>query len=143
MKRLWEVEHPYYCEESNYFGSQSDRQTIFEFKSWADFIEEMGGADKDYNFLFRWDWDEDETDDGKPTYTGDDYYRNGKLKLFFMHQRKGFHSASLVEVCRADEPTVIEYLSGHWKHMQTMWEPFTAADDNTHAAEHHGSGEAG
>jgi len=136
MKHLWEVEHPYYCTEGNFFSSQSNYKTIHEFKSWADFLSEMGDADKDYNFMFRWDWDETDGDTGESTYTGDDYYRNGRLGMFFMHQRKGFHSTSIVEVCRADEPAVIEYLRGYWQHMQAMWEPFSTAgkDDGEMAA---------
>lgn len=121
-KHLWEVEHPYYCEEGQYFSTQESRQTIWQFRSMAEFLAEMGEADKDYNYLFRWDWIE-ENDDGEPTYNGDNNYRNGKLKLFYMHQRKGYHSCSIVEVCRADEPAVLTFLRGHWEHMQTMWAP--------------------
>lgn len=127
MKNLWEVAHPYYCTEGNYFSTQRQHQTIWEFKSWSDFMDEMGDADKDYNFLFRWDWDEEDGETGESTFNGDAYYRNGKLKLFFMLQRKGFHSCSIVDVCRADEPAVIDYLRSHWERMQMMWEPFAVS----------------
>lgn len=127
MKHLWEVNHPYYCTEGNYFSNQSERQTIWEFKSWGDFVAEMGNADKDYNFLFRWDWNETDPETDKSTFNGDAYYRNGKLKLFYMVQRKGFHSCSIVDVCRADELAVIEYLRAHWDYMRAMWEPLAVA----------------
>lgn len=122
---LWEVSHSYYCTEGQYFSTQERCQTVWPFLSWADFIAEMGDADMDYNMLFRWDWDEDD-DDGNPTFNGDPYYRNGKLKLFFMVQRKGFHSCSIVDVCRADEPAVIEYLKPRLAHLLSLWAPLAA-----------------
>ncbi|WP_175795953.1 hypothetical protein [Burkholderia anthina] len=123
---LWEAKHPYYCTEGQYFSSQSSHQTVWPFKSWADFIDEMGDADMDYNMLFRWDWEEPtEDDDGEPLagFNGDPYYRNGKLKLFFMAQRKGFHTCSVIEVCRADEPAVREYLKPRLAHLMALWAP--------------------
>lgn len=119
---LWEVKHPYYCTEGQYFSSQSSHQTIWEFKSWRDFLAEMGSADMDYNLLFRWDWSE-LNDADEPTYNGDDNYRNGKLHLFFMYQRKGYHSTSIVDVCRADEAAVREYLMPRLAHLRSLWEP--------------------
>ncbi|WP_454695714.1 hypothetical protein [Achromobacter aegrifaciens] len=124
-KHLWEVDHSYYCTEGQFFTTQVNHQTIWPFSSWADFIAEMGDADLDYNMLFRWDWDEQD-DDGNPTFNGDPYYRNGKLKLFFMVQRKGFHSCSIVDVCRADEPAVIQYLQPRLAHLVSLWEPLAA-----------------
>jgi hypothetical protein len=126
-KHLWEIKHDYYCEEGSYFQSgNSARQTVFNFSSFDDFLENWGNADKDYNLLFRWDWNELSCND-LPTYNGDDNYRNGILKVFFMMQRKGFHSTCLVDVCRADEPKVIEYLSGSWAHLQSLWSPISGS----------------
>jgi hypothetical protein len=126
---LWESKHQYYCTENQFFSTQERYQTVWEFKSWADFIDEMGDADMDYNMLFRWDWDEpDEDEDGEPIpFNSDSYYRNGKLKLFFMVQRKGFHSCSIVDVCRADEAVVIEYLKPRLAHLLSLWAPLTEA----------------
>ena len=126
-KHLWECKHPYYCTEGNYFSSQHTYQTIWPFASWADFIEEMGNADKDYNMLFRWDWEEPtEDNEGEELPTGDVDIneRNGKLKLYFMIQRKGFHLTSIVDVCRADEEAVIEYLKPKLEHLKSLWAPF-------------------
>lgn len=119
-KHLWECEHDYYCEPCNYFSND----TITKFESFNDFIAEEGDADIDYNLLFRWDWSELDDDDNS-TYSGDDYYRNGKLLLFFMGQRKGLYRSVEVKVCRADEPAVIKYLMPRWKHTQSIWAPFT------------------
>ena len=118
--RLWEVKHAYYCNEGNYFNNDCGS----EFKSFADFLAEMGDADFDYNLLFRWDWaEEDET--GEPNFNGDENYRNGKLKLFWMHQRKGRYVYHIVEVCRADEAAVIAYLKPRFEHLKKLWEPLT------------------
>lgn len=126
-KHLWEARHPYYCTEGQYFVNQSAHQTIWEFKSWSDFLAEMGESDMDYNLLFRWDWDERDCE-GNSTYTGDDNYRNGKLKLFFMYQRKGYHSTSIVDVCRADEAAVRAFLEPRLDHLRSIWAPLGSAE---------------
>ncbi len=133
-QHLWEVEHAYYCNEGGYFHTQASHKTVHEFKSWADFLEEMSDADMDYNLLFRWDWSEtnyDEDGEELPAFNGDVNYRNGKLSLFFMHQRKGFHSTGIVEVCRADEPAVIEFLKPRLAHLMGLWAPLAEATAST------------
>lgn len=117
-KHLWEIDHPYYCNEGNYFARESVESY---FKTFADFLSAWGDADFDYNLLFRWDWQENDDDD-KPTFNGDVNYRNGKLKVFWMGQRKGLFMYSIVEVCRADEPAVIAFLKPRWDYMRLLWE---------------------
>lgn len=119
MKHLWEAGHRYYCNESNYFARESCES---QYRSFAAFLEAEGNSDMDYNLLFRWDWKE-ETEEGEPTFNGDVYYRNGKLKLFWMGQRKGLYRWSVVDVCRADEPAVIEFLRPRLEHLMSLWEP--------------------
>lgn len=120
QKKLWEVKHSYYCNEGSYFANKSVETY---FKTLADFLGEMGDADMDYNLLFRWDWEEDD-DEGKPNFNGDENYRNGKLKLFYMQQRRGNYTYCIVEVCRADEPDVVAFLKRQWENMQALWAPF-------------------
>lgn len=120
-KHLWEVDHAYYCSENNYYSNECH----FQFKSWQDFMDEMDDADLDYNLIFRWDWKENDPETDEPTYKGDDYYRNGRLYLFTMHQRKGRFVCSEIEVCRADESAVIEYLRPRLAHLMALWEPLT------------------
>ena len=121
-KHLWEVDHTYYCNEGNYF----DNNCGSEFKSFAEFMDEFGGSNMDYNLLFRWDWTEtryDEEGEELPAFNGDVNYRNGHLKLFWMGQRKGLYQYSIVDVCRADEPAVIEFLKPRLAHLLSLWEP--------------------
>ena len=126
MKHLWEVDHAYYCNEGNYFNNDCGE----EFKSLADYLEEMGDADFDCNLLFRWDWVE-ENDDGDANFSGDVNYRNGKLKLFWMHQRKGKYVYHIIEVCRADEGAVIAYLLPRMRHLMALWEPLSLTKEPT------------
>ena len=119
MKHLWEVKHSYYCQEGNYFSNDCH----FQYKSWQDFIAAMGDADMDYNLIYRWDWKEEEDDFGKSTFNGDANYRNGKLMLFYMGQRKAKAISCEVEVCRADEDAIIAFMKPHWQYMLALWSP--------------------
>lgn len=119
MKHLWEVDHAYYCNLGNYYTNDCGT----EHKSWADFLADWGDSDKDYNLLFRWDWKEEDSETGEPNYKGDDNYRNGKLEIFWLLQRKGIYQFSTVEVCRADESAVIEFLKPRLAHLMSLWEP--------------------
>lgn len=121
-KHLWEIDHPYYCNEGNYYHNGCGD----EYKSFGNFLAEYDDADFDMNLIFRFDWEEENVETGDPAYNGDDNYRNGTLKIFWMGQRKGLYRFSLVEVCRADEPAVVEFLQPRWEHMKKLWEPLSA-----------------
>lgn len=126
--RLWDVDHPYYCNEGNYFASYDD--CCAKYDRWQDFIADQGDSDLDMNLVFRWDWDaprEDEDPDKPIKWQGDENYRDCQLKLFYMGQRKGYYRWVIVDVCRADEPAVREWLQIRWDHMQKLWAPFTTA----------------
>lgn len=116
---LWEAKHPYYCNEGNFYSRESCEAY---YKTWASFVESAADEDLDLNLIFRFDWNENDGSED-PTFNGDVYYRNGKLKLFYMGQRNGLYRWAIVEVCRADEPAVIEFLRPRWEHMQTLWAP--------------------
>lgn len=125
MPHLWEVDHPYYCNQGNYYSTESVETA---YRSWAEFAADNADADFDMNLVFRFDWREGE--DGEcGAFNGDVSYRNGELLVFWMGQRKGLFRYSRIEVCRADEPSVIEFLRPRWDHMRKLWEPI--ADDAT------------
>lgn len=123
--KLWEASHRYYCNEGNYFA-RGDQQPTCRYRSWGEFLSEEGDSDPDYNLLFRWDWREGEDYDLAP-YNGDDNYRNGLLMLFWMGQRKGLYRWTEVEVCRADEPSVREFLQDRFDFLVSLWAPLTPA----------------
>lgn len=123
MAHLWEVDHSYYCNEGNFYA-RPDSGLGPRYKSFAEFLEEWDSADLDMNLVFRWDWHEGE-DWGASEYNGDPNYRNGLFKVFMMGQRKGLYNWLVVEVCRADEPAVIEYLRPRLAHLFSLWAPLS------------------
>jgi hypothetical protein len=118
---LWEVDHPYYCNEGNYYASSADGLGP-QFKTFATFLAEWGDANLDMNLVFRWDWTEGGDQAGEP-FNGDVNYRNGVLKVFIMGQRKGLYNWATVEVCRADEPAVRDYLLPRLQRLMDLWSP--------------------
>lgn len=128
MAHLWEIDHPYYCSESNFYSNEpGDR-----FETWDDFLFDYRDSDPDLNLIFRFDWREGE-DNGARDFTGDANYRNGNLQIFWLRQRKGIFACSEIEVCRADEPAVIAFLRPRWDLMRKLWEPLSnaASDEST------------
>lgn len=127
-QRLWDVDHPYYCNEGNYFASGCGSH----FSRWQDFLAAEGDADLDMNLVFRWDWvapREDDEPDKPIQWHSDEYYRDCTLKLFYMGQRKGLFRYTTIDVCRADEPAVRDWLEVRFVHMLRLWAPFAAAPD--------------
>lgn len=114
-KHLWEIDHPYYCNEGNYFA-RGGEQPHFHFDSWDDFMAEFGDSDMDMNLVFRWDWrkaDPEEKHWGNP---------KDQLLIFFMGQRKGEYLWSTIDITDADEPGVIAFLKPRWEYLKLMWE---------------------
>jgi hypothetical protein len=122
-KRLWEVDHPYYCAESNYFAS-TKQQPEECYDSWQAFISERGDYDKDQNLVFRFDWKEGDDHD-LPNYNGDKSARIAKLVIYYVLQRKGIFAWAIIDVCRNDEPAVYEWLKGSYAKIQELWKPFS------------------
>ncbi|GGE18472.1 hypothetical protein GCM10011390_42070 [Aureimonas endophytica] len=120
---LWEVHHPYYCNDGNYYSNEA----YHEWKSWDEFFAEFGDSDLDYNAIFRFDWRDGE-DWGATDYNGDDYYRNGHLHIYWVGQRKGLFHVSVIDVCRADEPAVIAFLRPRFEYLMALWSPLSTAE---------------
>lgn len=118
-KHLWECKHPYYMTEGNYFATGMHTA----FTTWDNFFSEFGDSDMDYNFVVRWDWLEGE-DWGAGEFRGDSYYRNGRLLVQFVAQRKAQLFSVEVSVCRADEDRVRDWLTPRAAYLASMWQPF-------------------
>lgn len=125
---LWEVEHPYYCNEGNYFARGND-QPFIQYKSWADFMAEEGDSDPDLNLLFRWDWRK--ADPNEESWGN----KHEVLLLFWMGQRKGLYRWTEVRVTPEDEEAVKAWLVTRWNYLKLLWEPISApdSDDRTNA----------
>lgn len=115
---LWEIDHPYYCQDSCYFSAKS---ILAEYASWADFLGAEGKDDFDLNLLFRWDWKLG--DDHELPIHADPSYRDGELDLFFMIQRKGYHRVARVKVCRDEEAAVRKWLKVRFDYLKEVWAP--------------------
>lgn len=116
MPHLWEIQHPYYCNEGNYYAPGRDQPTM-TYESWAEFIESEGDSDLDMNLLFRWDWRKADPE-GKAWGNECDV-----LLLFWMGQRKGLYRWTEVHVNDADEEAVKTWLTGRWQYLKLLWEP--------------------
>lgn len=122
MPHLWEVKHPYYCAEGNFYQNGLHQR----YGSWAAFMEAWGDNDMDYNLLFRWDWAIPvDVDDPNKTalWIGEPNTRDCTLRLFWMLQRKGKNCSCEVAVCPADEPAVKAWLQGRYDHLKSLWTP--------------------
>lgn len=113
MTHLWEIDHPYYCNEGNYYAPGD---TIFEYDSWDDFIAEWDDADPDYNLVFRWDWSPE-----------DDV-----VSVFWMGQRKGLYQCTRTKVRKEDEPRVMAFLRPRWLHLRTLWQGISFCGDHVY-----------
>lgn len=104
---LWEYEHPYYCEQGNYYKTGLH----LNHASWQEFVDdtEYVTGDREANLLFRWDWHRD----------GDEHY----IRLFFILQRKGLNCSHDVAVIDEDEAEIRAFLGECAEVMRATWEP--------------------
>lgn len=112
MTHLWEIEHPYYCEEGNWFKTGQHTQ----FDDWAEFTETFFYCgDRDQNLLIRWDWRKP----GHSEFTDDAEY----LQMHFVLQRKAWLCSVRIPVSEVDEPAVRAFLESCARTMAATWEP--------------------
>lgn len=116
MAHLWEIDHPYYCQEGNYF--KSGQHTLFA--SWTDFTEEtlFYRGDRDQNLLIRWDWHKP----GHYEWEGEE-----TLLLFFVLQRKAWLCSVEMPVTEVDESAIHAWLTECAQTMRATWEPLLDA----------------
>ena len=112
MRKLYEVEHPFYMNEGCYFSNECHN----EYSSFDSFLEEWGDADMDYNWIIRWDWVLDSTG-------------NDLLKIQFFIQRKSYPISCDIRVTKSDHKRVVEFLKPYAEYMKRMWEPFTLNEE--------------
>lgn len=109
-KHLWEVDHPYYCSESNYCANGY----VHSFDSWQDFCDVWGEADMDFNLVFRWDWAAPDKELGTTHH---------ELRVFYMAQRKGLYQSCIIQVTPEDEEQVRAFLRPRLEHLMKLWSP--------------------
>lgn len=118
VTHLWEIDHPYYAEEGNYYSS---RDCHDEFESWSDFKESgVFDADRDMNLIYRWDWYKHDPAD----YELPDVMPEGvTLKIYIMGQRKARACSQFITVTEADEPEIRAWLIECAKTITAIWAP--------------------
>ena len=121
MKHLWEVSHPYYCNDGNYYSND----THATYNSFDEFLEEFGSSDPDMNLLFRFDWKAFDPDNYDEEELADltDEDKSDKLFIYWMGQRKGLFYSSEVNVKKDDEQRVIKFLRPRLTHLMSLWTP--------------------
>ena len=125
MKRLWEVDHPYYCTEGNFYKNGPEVHT--EYGSWAEFYADWGTTDEDYNAIFRWDWETPDPDD----YGTDVGLPPERLKIYWVLQRKAILRSTSCVVTRDIEPHVREWLAKRATHTRKLWEPLLDVEEQS------------
>lgn len=141
MKHLWEIDHPYYCAEGNYYAPPAECYSRYE--SWEEFarttkddtweeifIDKTGGNalydfDDDLNMLWRWDWVHQEAE---PEFEIEESHT---LNLYFMMQRKARCASAHVTVQPKDEPAIREWLSQKASYVAKVWSPFLSDKEAT------------
>lgn len=141
---LWEADHPYSCQEGNFFKNGHNRK----FDSWADFATTTVGVpfmegnvlydfDDELNFLWRWDWikanpenyilDPEDPADESAQFAEDQ--KTDRLMLFFMLQRKAFNISAEVIVTEEDESAVRVWLEARARKLRQTWSPLLDVAD--------------
>lgn len=110
------VDHPYYCHTNNYYSNEA----AAEFDTWAEFYEDWGDANNDWNLFFRWDvkkYDPEEQEEGEE--------RSGfYMELFVMGQRKGlFIPVTVHSIQEEDLPQILEFLRPRMDYLLKLWAP--------------------
>lgn len=125
QRHLWEIEHPYYCSEGNYFVPGFRWHEVHNsYDSWADFHAEWGDSDEDMNLVFRWDWTRPDPDD----YGEGEELPPETLNVYWVLQRKAILRSTECVVTEADEPAVRAWLAERAKTIAAIWEPIDVAD---------------
>lgn len=118
--RLWEINHPYYCTEGNYFVPGTRWGEVHsEYASWAEFLADWGGTDHDMNLVFRWDWQRADPQD----YADDEEVPVDTLAVYWVLQRKAILRSTACIVTEADEPAVRAWLAERAETIAAIWEP--------------------
>jgi hypothetical protein len=122
---LWEIDHPYYCTEGNYYVSGLRRDEVHSsYGSWAEFHEEWGGNDHDMNLVFRWDWKRADPDD----YEDGEELPPDTLAVYWVLQRKAILRSTECVVTEADEPAVRAWLADRAKTVAAIWQPLAVVE---------------
>lgn len=109
-KHLWDVDHPYYWEQGNYYKNGCHSQA----STWGDFYDEVKDWDPDMNLLVRWDWHKPENGVNGVI---------GTLATYWVGQRKASLWSMECPVHPDEEPAVREWLRPRFAKLAALWLP--------------------
>ncbi|HEY6020985.1 MAG TPA: hypothetical protein VIY48_14105 [Candidatus Paceibacterota bacterium] len=114
MKRLWEIDHPYYG---------ADGVWTEDFESFAEMRESVDASDEDYEHVYRWDWIDYTSNNYVLSYDGEGPEQ--VLRLFVVCPRKSQFGVFECPVTHGDEPEILEWRRGPriFGSLKKMWEP--------------------
>lgn len=117
IEKLYDLDHPYYCESGSYWFGKEDYH--HNYSSAKEFLELFGSSDADLNLVFRWDWG----GLGSPDVTELDENKTSKFRVWWIVQRKGFMVSAEFPVTKDDEPMLKEWLKKRWDKLVELWAP--------------------
>lgn len=113
MTNLWEVDHPYYAAEGNFY--KNGLHSVFS--SWGEFTREaFYGGDRDLNLVYRWDWH-------KPGFH--EWDGSEALHVFFILPRKAICCSVEISVTEEDQDAVRSWLTECAQTVGAIWAPLT------------------
>ncbi|WP_424863080.1 hypothetical protein [Streptomyces sp. MMS24-I29] len=124
-QHLWEIDHPYYCTEGNYYKNGNH----LTYDNWADFHAEWGDLNPDVNLVFRWDWQRADPADYAYELEHGEELPPDTLQVFWVLQRKAILRSTECFITEADEPAVRAWLTKRAAHMRLLWEPLLPATE--------------
>jgi hypothetical protein len=125
MTKLWEIDHPYYCTEGNYY--KNGNHLVYD--NWADFHNEWGNLDPDMNLVFRWDWQRADPADYEIELENGEPLPPDTLQVFWILQRKAILRSTACVITEADEPAVRAWLTDRAATIRAVWEPLLPATE--------------
>jgi hypothetical protein len=120
MKRLWEIDHPYYGAD----GYSTKFDSFAELRAAAD------AMDEDMNHIYRWDWVDYSQPHHDNLMLNDAERAKQEFRIFAVMPRKSAFLEWSCPITHDQEIEVLEWLRGPrvLGALRTLWEPLLAQD---------------
>jgi len=119
MKSLRELanSHPYYMSVTNYLADGSMNYGQTHYDNVADFLDEWGESDNDYNSVFRWDIHMNRDDE-------DEFTGTFSMQIAVILQRKGHLMIQFIDDLDEESlPAIMAWLQERYDYVKRTWKP--------------------
>lgn len=125
VKRLWEIDHPYYAAEGY----------LAEYDSFEAMRHAIDHMDEDMNFVYRWDWYDAAAEHNADNYLDDEPRTEQYLKVTTVLQRKSAFTNYRCPIRHDQEADVLAWLHSDRiaGYLRKTWEPILDATDTGQA----------